>query len=197
MDWWMIAAIANAVVGVAYLGIFLAILRPLVASGQLRSNRLGLATAGIFLTCAVHHGSHTVHLLGPSLGFEVHEGLALREAFGWHVAAWDLLTAGVGVYYWTLRRAYGALFKGAQLFEDMKEKQRQALEINDNIVQGLTVAHMALSLDERKQSQEAIEQTLVAARKVISDLLGEAKEGEAQLAAGDLVRRGPAIPTTR
>jgi hypothetical protein len=77
--------------------------------------------------------------------------------------------------------------KGAALFEDLKEKQRRALEINDNIVQGLVTAKLALELDQTNRSQEALEHSLIAARGIITDLLGE--EGtELRLGPGDLVR---------
>ena len=83
--WWMTGLVCNAVVATAYLLISLSIIRPLVSSGQLRSNPLGAATAAIFLTCAVHHGGHSVHMLLPYAGIEVHQGIAMREAFDWQM----------------------------------------------------------------------------------------------------------------
>lgn len=189
---WQIAAIANLVVGVAYLAVSLAIIRPLVQTDQVRSNRLGTATAAIFFTGAVHHGMQGVHMYLPVFFEGVHSGHALREAFGWNQAGWDIVTAGVGVYYWTLRRHYAPLMRGAKLFEDMKERQRQALEINDDIVQGLTVAQMALTLDEKEYSRQALESTLASARQIISSLLGDSDDPETRLGAGDLVRSRPA-----
>jgi len=192
---WQTAAAANFIVSVAYLLIAGAIIVPLMRSGQVRSNLLGTATAAIFMTCAVHHGAHAVHMLLPSFGYEDRVGLAAREAFGeWHVVAWDIFTATVGVYYWTLRRTYGALMRGASLFEDLKEKQRQAVEINDTIVQGLVVAETALAFDQHDLSKEALATTLVAARQIISDLLGEA-DSETRLGPGDLRRKRAAITT--
>jgi signal transduction histidine kinase len=81
--------------------------------------------------------------------------------------------------------------KGAALFEDLKEKQRQALEINDEISQGLVTAKLALELHEEDRSQRALEHSLNAARQIISDLLGEAGT-ETRLGPGDLVRSKPA-----
>lgn len=190
MDW-KLATGANLVIAVAYLGITLAILRPLFATDQWRSNRLGTATAAIFFTCAVHHGAHAIHMLVPVLGIEDPAGLALRQAFHWPVVVWDFLGAGVAIYYWSLRRTYGALMHGAKLFDDMKERQRQALELNDNIVQGLVAAEMALRLDESEIGAEAIRSTLVKARAIITDMLGEAGS-DVELGAGDLVRQAPA-----
>jgi len=189
---WQAGVAENFVVAVAYLLIAGAIIVPLIRTKQVRSNQLGTATAAIFFTCAVHHGSHSVHMLLPILGVDEHVGRSLRAAFDWHTVAWDLVTAGVGVYYWTLRRTYGALMRGASLFEDLKEKQRQALEINDNIVQGLVVAETALAFDQHELSKEALATTLVSARQIISDLLGEANS-ETRLGPGDLRRNTPAI----
>jgi len=191
---WQVGAAANLIVALAYLLIAGAIAVPLIRTKQLRTNQLGSATAAIFFTCAVHHGSHSIHMLLPAVGIERAHGLAARAAFGdWHLVVWDVFTAGVGVYYWTLRRTYGALMRGASLFEDLKEKQRQALEINDNIVQGLVVAEMALAFDQQELSRETLAATLVSARQIISELLGEAGS-EVRLGPGDL-RRSKAATT--
>jgi signal transduction histidine kinase len=191
--WWQVGAAANLVVAIAYLMISWAIIAPLVRTGQVRANRLGVATSAIFLTCAVHHGSHFVHMVLPSFGLDEAAGASWRDAWDWHMSVWDVVTAAVGVYYWSLRSTYGDLMKGASLFEDLKEKQRQALEINDNIVQGLVTAKMALELDQQERSEEALSHALASARHIISELLGE--EGtEGRLEAGDLVRSRPASP---
>jgi signal transduction histidine kinase len=68
-------------------------------------------------------------------------------------------------------------------------RQRQALEINDTVVQGLAVAKYALDLGDGDRSREAVESTLVKARGIIADLLGEPG---ALLEPGDLVRAQPA-----
>ena len=52
-------------------------------------------------------------------------------------------------------------------------RRQQALEINDNIVQGLAVAKYAMDLGEDEKLRDAIEGTLAAARAIISDLLEE------------------------
>ncbi len=185
--WWQIGAAANAVIMVTYFGVSWVILRSLVRSGQLRDNKLGTATGVIFFTCGVGHGIHIAHLLLPAIGIERQVGLAARASFEWHIASWDLLTAGVAVFYWSLRRIYGPLMSGAKLFEDLKEKQRQALEINDRIVQGLVVAQAALAYDQRERSEEALDRALVSARHLISDLLTQTTD-EKGLRPGDLVR---------
>ncbi|WP_051809428.1 hybrid sensor histidine kinase/response regulator [Actinoplanes subtropicus] len=123
--WWQLTALANAVILAAYLAISFAIGRGLWRSRQWRNNPLGLATAAIFFSCAVHHGSHTVHLLLPYFGKDVHGGLAMRMAFGmdFQAATWDTVTAVLAVWYWTLRGRFPALVRGAALFEDLRLRQ--------------------------------------------------------------------------
>ena len=66
VQWWHIGAAANIVITVAYLAIAFRIIRRLrVEGGRMRDNPLAMATAGIFLTCAVHHGGHPLHQLLP------------------------------------------------------------------------------------------------------------------------------------
>lgn len=184
---WQIGAFANFAIAALYVAISLAIVVPLVRERQLLANRLGAATAAIFFTCAVHHGAHAVYAVLPSLGVPAAGGSATREMLSWNAVVWDVISAVVAGWYWTLRRTYGSLMHGAKLFEDMRERQKQALEINDNIVQGLFVAQTALALDDQEASDLALRQTLTAARQIISDLLGDAAiDGE--LAAGGLRR---------
>lgn len=187
--WWVIATVSNAVVAIAYLLISISILRPLVASGQLRSNPLGAATAAIFLTCAVHHGGHTVHMLLPYAGIGEAQGLAMRAAFDWQMATWDIVSAVVGVYYWSLRRTYSALMRGAKLFEDLRQREQQALELNDEVLQGIVVAKMALDLDDRERCQAALETSISSASRIITDLLGP----DAQGSRSGLLRRTAAL----
>jgi hypothetical protein len=185
--WWELGLAVNATLYVAYMVIAVAIAVPLARSGQLRTNRLGAATAAIFFSCGVGHGIHGLHLVGPTFGIDRVGGGAARRAMDWHEALWDTTTAAIGIYYVTLRRTYGSLMKGATMFDDLKAKQRQALEINDNIVQGLVVAEMALALDQKERSEEALEASLLAARRIINDLIGEAG-AEIRLGPGDLRR---------
>ena len=70
-------------------------------------------------------------------------------------------------------------------------RRRQALEINDNVVQGLTVAKYALDAGDIEDAKKAIEKTLGAARHIITELLDDGPE-DLRLVAGDLVRLEPA-----
>jgi hypothetical protein len=187
---WQIVTAANLAIAAAYFAISGIILRGLVQTGQLRRNRLGLATGLIFFTCAVHHGTHAVHMLLPSFGIEDARGLALRDAWHWQTAVWDLISAGVGLYYLSLRGSYASVLRGAQMFEDLKARERQAVEINDNIVQGLTVAKYAIETGRDDQTRQAVGEALRNAQTMISGLLSEAERGVIE--PGRLRRDAPA-----
>ena len=192
MSWWVIGAAANTVILAAYLAIAVTIGRGLVGTGQWRTNPLGVATALIFFTCAVHHGSHPAHMLLPYVGLEEATGEPMRAAFDdWHVSTWDIGTAIVGVWYWTLRRRFPVLVRGAALFDDVRERQKQALEINDNVVQGLTVARYSLDRGDTQRASEAVDVALGSSRAIIGELLGE-RGSEVRLGPGDLRRVEPA-----
>jgi hypothetical protein len=180
----------NSIIMLAYLLIALAIVVPLYRSHQLRTNPLGAATAAIFFTCAVHHGSHSIHMLLPSLGVSDPQGLAMRSAWGWPLALWDVVGALVAVYYWTLRRSYSSLMHGAQLFQDLRQREQQALELNDTVLQGLVVAKMALDLEQPDKAEGALTSSIEAASRIITGLLANHQHSL------DLVRSAPAAIDT-
>lgn len=112
---WVASAVLNLVIAVCYLCICGLIMRGLIRAGEWRTNRLGVATAGIFYTCAVHHGLHTLHMLEPTFGIDSRAGLAMRQAFDWHSVVSDFVGAGVALYYFSLRRSYRALLTGPKM----------------------------------------------------------------------------------
>jgi hypothetical protein len=185
---WQAVAGVDAVAAVAYLAIAWTIGSRLVSSRQLRSNRLGVATGLLFLTGAVHHGAISVQAL-------LHGAEGFRDVLGWSRFVIDGLTALAGIHYLSLRGTYASVLRGAQMFEDLRVRERQALEINDNIVQGLTVAKYAMSMGSEEQARTAIEDTLVRSRQIITDLLGE--EGTGDLKPGDLRRSSAATVVER
>ena len=190
MSWWHLGAAANLVILAAYLAIAVAMARELIPQARWRSNPLAVATAAIFFTGAVHHGFHPLHQLLPALGAGDAIGEAMRVTFAaWHVSGWDGITAAVGVWYWTLRGRYPALVRRSRLIEDDRERERQALAIHDNVVQGLASAKLAFDLDERDRGMAALEQTLGASRRMITDLLAGPGNGADP---GTLRRDGPA-----
>jgi hypothetical protein len=171
--WWMLGAACNAIISIAYFMIAFAIVRPLLASRQLRTNALGAATAAIFLTCAVHHGAHVVHMLMPYAGVDLEKGMAMRQAWGPELAIWDLVGAVVAAYYWTLRGGFSGGGQSPQLFQDQVEREQRALELNDAVLQGMVVARMSLDLGERKRGMDALDSSIAAASQMITDLIGD------------------------
>ena len=72
---------------------------------------------------------------------------------------------------------------------DLETKKRQALQINDNLVQGLTVAKYALEMGRLDIARTAVESTLQAARAIVAELLSESGTIE----PGSLIRTEAAI----
>ncbi len=70
-------------------------------------------------------------------------------------------------------------------------RRRQALEINDNVVQGLVAAVYALDIGETEASMSYLDRTLSSARAMMDDLL-DPLDGVG-LQPGDLVRTAPAV----
>lgn len=68
---------------------------------------------------------------------------------------------------------------------ESQQRRRQALEINDNVVQGLASAVYSLEQEDVRQATSFIERTLAAARDMMDDLLEPSGE---ELHPGDLVR---------
>jgi hypothetical protein len=184
---WVLGLVCNAIIAGAYLLICLTITTPLARSGQLRSNLLATATAAIFLSCAVHHGAHAVHMLLPALGIRDPSGLAMRDAWDWPLSLWDAVGAGVALYYWSLRRSYSSLTGGAQLFQDLRLREQQALELNDSVLQGLVVAKMAIDIDDLDQARTALTASIASASRIVTNLLLDTEHH-----ALNLVRAHPA-----
>ena len=176
---WQLTAAAHGVVLVAYALVSAAILRGLVRPRQVRANALGTATAAVFLTGAVHHGSYALDVL------------ARHEPAGWAPAAWGVLAAAAALCYWSLRRSYGRLMPA-----DLKARRRDALEINDNIVQGLAVAQYRYESGDPEAAHEAVVATLAKARRMMSDLVDPTATRGLAIAPGDLVRSVPAQPVS-
>lgn len=80
-------------------------------------------------------------------------------------------------------RLRGGETAAAANVEVLRERLRRALDINDTITQGLTVAKYAQDLGDEKLARESVEQALLTARRVIDELIGPAPQ------AGEL-RRG-------
>jgi hypothetical protein len=54
---------------------------------------------------------------------------------------------------------------------ELERRRRDALELNDDVVQGLVVARMAMELGDLETAVAAIDRTLESAKKIVGDLL--------------------------
>jgi signal transduction histidine kinase len=105
--------------------------------------------------------------------------------------AWWLMTTGtmviagilVGRLSGQVRRQSAALAER----RITKERERRALEINDNIVQSLTVAKYSLQGGDADQASGALDDALRCAREIISEQLPAVGDGQG-VRPGDLVR---------
>lgn len=71
---------------------------------------------------------------------------------------------------------------------ELTTKRNQALQINDNLVQGLTVAKYALEMGRLDLAQQAVGSTLEAARSIVGDLLVDT-----EITGGGLIRSEAAL----
>jgi CheY-like chemotaxis protein/HPt (histidine-containing phosphotransfer) domain-containing protein len=100
---WALAG--NIVIACAYAAITVAIVVPVRRAGPLRADKPAVATALIIVSFAVGHGLHAVIYAQAD---QVHDVGAVFVCS----AVWDVLTASVGVWYWTLRRGFRVLLGG-------------------------------------------------------------------------------------
>ena len=66
-------------------------------------------------------------------------------------------------------------------------RRREALELNDHVVQGLVVAKASFELGDIEGGRKALDATLGRAKTLVSDLLGQ-DEAQAEAKPGSLVR---------
>jgi hypothetical protein len=188
MNWWTATAAANAIVSVAYFVIAALIGRGLVNGGEWRRNRLALTTAGIFFTCALGHGFHLAHLLDDG----AHHG-GIRDVLGtWPMAVIDSSTAVVAIAFLVQRLiADRGAATGNQMYEDLRERRQTALDLNDDVIQGIVTAKLALDLGDPEEARLSLERTLASSRELVGQLL-EPLGGADGIKPGDLRRRSAA-----
>jgi PAS domain S-box-containing protein len=78
----------------------------------------------------------------------------------------------------------------AASLREWQVRRRQAFEINDNVVQGISAAVLALQLDDEPAAESYLERTIQAARLMMGDLLLDRGDDEPQ--PGWLVRSSAA-----
>ena len=192
IEWWLVSAVANGILVFFYALIAIEMISAIIKGRQLLTNPLLTATAAVFVTCTFGHGLHLSHATSTLLVGSVAAMEATKAEFAdprlW---VWDGFTALVTIYFYTLRSRFAIVYRGAALNEDMAKREQQAMDLHDNVVQGLVQAKMELDLGDRKGGIASIDATLASARGIITQLLG--KEGsEVALGPGDLRRKAPA-----
>jgi two-component system, cell cycle sensor histidine kinase and response regulator CckA len=150
--------LANMVITVAYASITAAIVIPVARAGQLRTNKLAVATAMIFFSCAVGHALHAVMAyLTLMQGAATHRSPGDAVHWSWTSAVWDLLTAAVGIYYWTLRRGYGVLLgQGAIYVDPWGQNRLDEAAARERAAQDLAEAQRATLATVVEHSDDAI-----------------------------------------
>ena len=106
------------------------------------------------------------------------EANGVRRTVPWIVFALLALTSIAGLIL--LRRATRASADIAR----REASRRYALEINDNVIQRLTVAKLALETGHEEVGLERITETLLEAQRLVSELIGDRP-----VESGDLRRK--------
>lgn len=132
---WQVVVALNLVIAACYVAIAGLIAQGLVRTRQVLTNPLALATAAIFISCAIHHSEHSLHLLFGDGNADLR---GAREVFGgWHGVLVDALGATVAITYLGLRRSYKALLNTPAMFDDAvrvaAEQRLRALAFTDDL----------------------------------------------------------------
>lgn len=69
----------------------------------------------------------------------------------------------------------------------LADRRRRALALNDDVVQRLAAALLALDLDRSEESRHHVEAALKASQRIVSDLI-RGSDDEARLGPGELAR---------
>jgi signal transduction histidine kinase len=92
-----------------------------------------------------------------------------------------------GLTVWKQNEALqGSYQEAARRLAEAETRQRDALNLNDNVLQNLAVAEYAFELGLPDKGREALQQSLAETHKIVADLL---KTSVPDVEPGDLVRR--------
>ncbi len=101
---------------------------------------------------------------------------ALNNPWKWTIihGLFVLGASAASVYAWRMNEEAAAETERYRShLAEAARRRRSALQINDDIVQGLAVATYALDLGQEDLARDRIAETLESARGIITDLLGE------------------------
>jgi integral membrane sensor domain MASE1 len=153
---------------------------PFLIWAALRLGPHGAATANLIV--AVIAVAYTANEHGGFVEGTRDDSLLLSQTFMGVAALTSLLLAGI------------AAERQRAVAESLAIRRREALEINDNIVQGLTVAQYAAQSGRHDLAGDALETTLADARKMIGELVADLPP-DTLSRPGALRRRSPADPS--
>lgn len=163
--------IANGTIAVAYLAVAALLGTNAVRTDQWRTNTLGLATTILYIGCGGGHAVYALQMAEAIFGGGGAPAAGARVLYvEAHMWMWDFVTAAIGVWYWTQRRRFPQLVTGTAVFEDLRVRQRRALEVNDDLVQGLARAKLGFELGKDHEAREALAETRAAGHRLVSRL---------------------------
>lgn len=168
---WIIGFAGSTITAVTFIAVAIALAMGIQRSGRWRQNPLALGTMLIFLTCGVGHLIHSAQLLYLDIGGAERIGTAARLHYTeWHLWVADGATAVAGTWYWLSRSRFPNLVSGAAMYENVRRQQRRAVEVHDNVVQGLVKAKWHLDVDDRAASQQALAKTLATSQAMVEEM---------------------------
>ena len=171
-----------------YLAIAGTIVAVLSQGGRLRTHTLGQAALLAFGTCGDPVLPDRGAAAGPSLGIDSSHGEALRDAWPTLLGVWAVIGGAAALFLLSQRGSYGDVLLGPGLMDEVKARERQAFEINDNLVQGLSVAKYSFEMGQEDRGRRAVNESLRKAREMTTDLLGEPGAPDDQVVPGELRR---------
>jgi hypothetical protein len=128
----------------------------------------GLAIAFV----ALHHGAAGT----IDRGSVYNHYAALNNPWKWAIihGLFVLGASTASIYAWRMNEEAAAETERYKArFEEASRRRHSALQINDDIVQGLVVVTSALDLGQDDLARRKAGETLDAARAIITDLLGD------------------------
>lgn len=200
---WMVASVANLVMMVTFTAIAIPLWTAIYEGDQLLSNPLLTGFALIFSSCALGHGLHFEHTLIPNYhailhglpfmggpaayNYTVNFGLWSRVAMSNPtLLAVDVVTAGLGIWYFLLRKRQSRFFEGAELAEDLEIREREVHAMHDEIIEDVSEALLLVDVGREEEARETIAETTAEAQAIVDNLLEAATPSDVE--PGDLVQ---------
>jgi hypothetical protein len=185
---WQLVTAGNLLTALTYTAIAGGMGLSLYRTGQFSpgKNPLGVALTVVLAIVALRSAWTAGQMLLPLVGAEHPAALARRDSYtAWSVPLPFIAAAAGAVYLWLRQRA-GDEPGPASPYPDQALRRRRALEINDNIVQGLIGARELQALGHDEAAQLALQRTLEQAQRMMGELLEDSGRGE--IRPGDLRR---------